>query len=146
MPLESVTCDISHWLMSTLNCVLPWNRKLMSVTCETSQWGMVSSQNRSPTHASTAALSSALVVTSGMHTASVSTPSVHDVTPSSTNPASHVGTHDWPLTRLSVQVPTAPLTGGRDASHAALTYTSQAPLFCKELPPARYTRTLSDEW
>jgi hypothetical protein len=84
MPLESVTCDISHWLMSTLNCVLPWNRKLMFVTCETSQWGMVSSQNRSPTHASTAALSSALVVTSGRHTASVSTWSVHDVTPSST--------------------------------------------------------------
>ena len=67
--LRVVTCDISHWLMSTLNCDLPWNRKLMSVTRETSQWGMVASHSRSPTHASTAALSSALVVTSGMHTA-----------------------------------------------------------------------------
>ena len=66
----------------------------MSVTRETSQWGMVISHSRSPTHASTAALSSALVVTSGMHTASVSTRSVHDVTPSSTYPVSHVGTQD----------------------------------------------------
>ena len=32
IPRASVTCDISHWLMSTLNCDLPWNRKLMSVT------------------------------------------------------------------------------------------------------------------
>ena len=40
MPLESVTCDISHWLMSTLNCVLPWNRKLMLVTSDTSQSGI----------------------------------------------------------------------------------------------------------
>ena len=84
IPRASVTCDISHWLMSTLNCDLPSNKKLMSVTCETSQWGMVSSHSRSPTHASTAALSSALVVTSRVHTASVSTRSVHDVTPSST--------------------------------------------------------------
>ena len=70
--------------MFTLNCDLPWNRKLMSVTRDTSQWDMVPSQNRSPTHASTAALSSALVVTSRVHTASVSARSVHDVTPSST--------------------------------------------------------------
>ena len=84
MPRASFTCDISHWLMSTLNCDLPSNKKLMSVTWETSQWGMVSSHSRSPTHASTAALSSALVVTSRVQTASVSTRSVHDVTPSST--------------------------------------------------------------
>ena len=112
IPCTFVTCDISHWLMSTLNCVLPWNRKLMSVTRDTSQWGMVPSQNRSPTHASTAALSSALVVTSRVHTASVSTRSVHDVTPFSTYPGSHSGTHDVPLMRVSVQLPTAPLTGG----------------------------------
>ena len=108
----SVTCDISHWLMSTLNCVLPWNRKLMSVTRDTSQWGMVISHSRSPTHASTAALSSALVVTSGTQTAtSVSARSVHDVTPLSTYPASHSGTQDVPLTRVSVQVPTPPSSG-----------------------------------
>ena len=112
IPAAVVTCDISHWLMSTLNCVLPWNRKLMSVTWETSQWGMVISHIRSPTHASTAALSSALVATSGMHTASVSTRSVHDVTPSSTNPGLHVGTQDVPLMRVSLQVPTSPLKGG----------------------------------
>ena len=135
MPLESVTCDISHWLMSTLNCVLPWNRKLMLVTCDTSQWGMVSSQNRSPTHASTAALSSALVVTSGMHTASVSTWSVHDVTPSSTYPGSHVGTQDVPLTRVSVQLPTAPLRGGRDASHALSMRVHPLPGRVSSLPP-----------
>ena len=58
-------------------------------------------------------MSSALVVTSRVHTAtSVSTRSVHDVTPSSTIPGSHVGTQDAPLTRVSVQVPTAPLRGG----------------------------------
>ena len=118
MPRASVTCDISHWLMSTLNCDLPSNKKLMSVTWETSQWGMVSSHSRSPTHASTAALSSALVVTSGMHTASVSTRLAHDVTPSSTYPVLHSGTQDVPLTRVSVQLPTSPLRGGRDASHA----------------------------
>ena len=79
---------------------------------------MVPSQNRSPTHASTAALSSALVVTSRVHTASVSIRSVHDVTPSSTYPVLHSGTQDVPLMRVSVQVPTAPLRGGMDASHA----------------------------
>jgi len=30
-----------------------------------------------------------------------------------------VGTQDVPLTRVSVQLPTAPLRGGRDASHAS---------------------------
>ena len=92
----------------------------MSVTRETSQWGMVGSQNRSPMHASTAALSSALVLTSGTHTAScVSTRSVHDVTPCSTYPGWHSGTQDVPLTRVSVQLPTSPLRGGVDASHAS---------------------------
>ena len=120
MPRASVTCDTFHWLMSTLKSVLPSNKKLMSVTRDTSQWGMVSSHSLSPTHESTAALSSAPVVTSRVHTAtSVSTRSVHDVTPSSTYPVLHSGTQDVPLTRVSVQVPTSPLRGGRDASHAS---------------------------
>ena len=122
--------------MSTLNCDLPWNRKLMSVTWETSQWGMVSSHSRSPTHASTAALSSALVVTSGMHTASVSTRLAHDVTPSSTYPVLHSGTQDVPLTRVSVQVPTSPLTGGRDASHALSLRVHPPPGRVLSLPPS----------
>ena len=119
IPAAVVTCNISHWLMSTLNFDLPWNRKLMSVTCDTSQWGMVSSHSLSPTHASTTAFSSALVVTFRVHTASVNTRSVHDAAPVSTNPGLHVGTHDVPLTRVSVQSPTPPLRGGVDASHAS---------------------------
>ena len=55
----------------------------------------------------------------GEHVALVSTLSVHDVTPCSAYPGLHVGTHDVPLTRVSVQSPTPPLTGGVDASHAS---------------------------
>ena len=79
----------------------------------------VSPDGTASKHASTVALSSARLVNGQTHKAtSVSTRSVHDVTPLSTYPASHVGTQDVPLTRVSVQVPMAPLTGGRDASHA----------------------------
>ena len=62
-------------------------------------------------HASTAALSSALVGDVHYTQPSVSTRSVHDVTPSSTYPASHVGTQDVPLTRVSVQLPTCAVDG-----------------------------------
>ena len=97
---------------------------------------MVISHSRSPTHASTATLSSALVVTSRVQTAtSVSTRSVHDVTPSSTNPVLHSGTQDAPLTRVSVQVPTAPLTGARDASHALSLRVYPLPGRVLSLPP-----------
>ena len=53
-----------------------------------------------------------------MHSVLVSTRSVHEVAPDGVKPGSHVGWHVEPLTRVSVQLPTAPLTGGRDASHA----------------------------
>ena len=54
-----------------------------------------------------------------MHSAGVSTLSVHDVTPCSVYPSLHVGTQDVPLARVSVQSPTPPLRGGVDASHAS---------------------------
>ena len=50
--------------------------------------------------------------------AAVSTLSVHDVTPYSTYPESHVGWHVEPLGRVSVQSPAAPFAGGTAASHA----------------------------
>jgi len=71
-------------------------------------------------HKSTVAFSSARSVNCHSHVAScVSTRSAHDVTPFSTYPASHSGTQDVPLTRVSVQLPTSPLRGGVDASHAS---------------------------
>jgi hypothetical protein len=71
-------------------------------------------------HVATAAFSSARSAIGQTHTAfSVNTRLVHDVTPFSTYPALHVGTHDVPLTRVSVQLPTPPLSGGVDASHAS---------------------------
>ena len=69
--------------------------------------------------ASPLAIANAASVQAWLHTTVfVNTRLVHDIAPDSTYPASHVGTQDVPLTRVSVQLPTAPLTGGRDASHA----------------------------
>jgi hypothetical protein len=67
---------------------------------------------------------------------SVSTRSVHDVTPSSTYPVLHVGTQDVPLTRVSVQLPTAPLRGARDASHALSMRVHPPPGRVSSVPPS----------
>ena len=131
-------------VMAWRKLVLPANRSCASATCDTSHSGM-STHPTAPhrliagskcqhfgseeqhffpdgtasKHASTVALSSAPSVNCQTHLAtSVSTRLAHDVTPLSTYPVLHSGTQDVPLTRVSVQLPTAPLTGGRDASHA----------------------------
>ena len=131
-------------VMAWRKLVLPANRSCASATCDTSHSGM-STHPTAPhrliagskcqhfgseeqhffpdgtasKHASTVALSSAPSVNCHSHLAtSVSTRLVHDVTPLSTYPVLHSGTQDVPLTRVSVQLPTAPLRGGRDASHA----------------------------
>jgi hypothetical protein len=104
------------------------------------QWGSVE-QHFSPDgtaarHASTAVFSAVLLVNMGAHIALVSTRSVHDVTPSSTYPVLHVGTQDVPLTRVSVQLPTAPLRGARDASHASSMRVHPPPGRVSAVPPS----------
>jgi hypothetical protein len=142
--------------MSALNWDLYLNSKAILFTCDTSQKGISSrpagphraelgssqsgseAQHASPVeltarHLSTAVFSSSeLKAPRAIQLASARTPSVHDVSPISLNPSSHVGTHDSPLARVPAHVPTAPFEGGVDAGHAAaLRYTSAPPLFCK---------------
>ena len=51
-----------------------------------------------------------------VHVAAVRVPAVHELVPDTVYPESHVGWHVDPLTRLLVQLPTAPLVGAVDAS------------------------------
>ena len=51
-----------------------------------------------------------------VHVAEVRVPAVHELVPDTVYPESHVGWHVDPLTRLLVQLPTAPLVGAADAS------------------------------
>jgi len=149
-----------HSSMSCRKLDLPMNRSCAAATCDTSQSGMSThptaphrliagsgckhslseEQHLSPDgtaskHASTVAFSSAPSVNGQTHVAFVSIRLVHVVTPFSTYTASHVGTQDVPLTRVSVQLPTAPLRGGRDASHALSLRVHPPPGRVWSLPP-----------
>ena len=145
IPAVLAPCANVHPVIAWWKLDLPANRSCASVTCDTSHSGMsehptaphrlitgsgcqhnlseeqhLSPEGTASRHGAKIAFNPSPSGNLHAHVAScVSTRSVHDVTPCSTYPGWHSGTQDVPLTRVSVQLPTSPLRGGVDASHAS---------------------------